>query len=300
MPDVYGVFEGGGVRGTALVGAVAAAEAEKYTFRGLAGTSAGAIVASLLAAGYTASEMRILLMEKDFREFKDPVAIPGLREIYSLWKLGRYKGDAFRRWIEAQLKHKLGKPAPRFTDLPKPLTVIAADVAHYETKIYNRKRTPDDRVADAVRASMSIPFFYVPVRANSSIYVDGGVLSNFPAWALEDEMEEPSLPILGFRLQKDDEEPAIGNMLGLAKALAATIVNAAVEIQVELADLKGLNVIDLPTLGISTTDFNIDNKTKERLYKAGLNAALAWLKTNTLSTPDAQEAVPARRSLRRL
>lgn len=48
--EVYGVFEGGGVRGTALVGAVAAAEKKGIGFRAVAGTSAGAIVASLIAA----------------------------------------------------------------------------------------------------------------------------------------------------------------------------------------------------------------------------------------------------------
>ena len=57
MTEVYGVFEGGGVRGTALVGGVAAAEEHGITFRAVAGTSAGAIVASLVAVGYNASEM---------------------------------------------------------------------------------------------------------------------------------------------------------------------------------------------------------------------------------------------------
>ena len=52
------VFEGGGVKGIALVGAVAVAEEKGYRWANLAGTSAGAIVASLLAAGYTGAEFR--------------------------------------------------------------------------------------------------------------------------------------------------------------------------------------------------------------------------------------------------
>ena len=74
MAEVYGVFEGGRVRGTALVGAVAAAEERQITFREVAGSSAGAIVASLLAAGYNAGEMRTLLTETNFKDFKDPIS----------------------------------------------------------------------------------------------------------------------------------------------------------------------------------------------------------------------------------
>ncbi len=57
-----GVFEGGGVKGIALVGAVSVVEEAGYSFVNLAGTSAGAIVATLLAAGYTAGELKTVLM----------------------------------------------------------------------------------------------------------------------------------------------------------------------------------------------------------------------------------------------
>src|SRR5687768_2196061 len=89
MPEVYSVFEGGGVRGTALVGAVAAAEEMGVRFRAVAGSSAGAIVGSLIAAGYSAAEMRTLLTEKDFRDFKDPTSrFTSLRWIKAWRRLG--------------------------------------------------------------------------------------------------------------------------------------------------------------------------------------------------------------------
>src|SRR5687768_16409989 len=82
LADVYGVFEGGGVRGTALVGAVAAAEELNFTFRAVAGSSAGAIVASLIAAGYGAQEIKEIMFRKNFNDFKDPVSrIPGYRRL---------------------------------------------------------------------------------------------------------------------------------------------------------------------------------------------------------------------------
>ena len=60
-PRVDAVFEGGGVKGIALVGAAAVVEAAGYRFNNLAGTSAGAIVAALLGAGYTAAELQSIL-----------------------------------------------------------------------------------------------------------------------------------------------------------------------------------------------------------------------------------------------
>ncbi len=69
---VDGVFEGGGVKGIGLVGAVSVIEAAGYEFVNLAGTSAGAIVATLLAAGYSAAELKQTINGIDFNTFEDP------------------------------------------------------------------------------------------------------------------------------------------------------------------------------------------------------------------------------------
>ena len=66
------VFEGGGVKGIGLVGAVSEIEAKGYEFVNLAGTSAGAIVATLLAAGYKAAEVKDIINGLDFNTLVDP------------------------------------------------------------------------------------------------------------------------------------------------------------------------------------------------------------------------------------
>ncbi len=280
MIEVYGVFEGGGVRGTALVGAVAAAEKKGIGFRSVAGTSAGAIVASLIAAGYKAEEMRALLTETDFKKFMDPVSRVPLWKYCALWRrLGLYKGDEFHRWIAEKISFKLTKrrhDSPTFEQLPIPLTVIAADIVRQQVKVFSRRRTPDVAVADAVRMSMSIPLFFCPVRFGEEVIVDGGVLSNFPAWAFEEERKTAPLPILGFRLQPDDvPQPRIRSLWGLFVALRDTVIRANIPLQIE--GLDGLCVIDLPTLGVRTTDFNLEEKKKEDLYWAGHRESLAAL-----------------------
>jgi len=65
------VFEDGGVRGIGLAGALVVAEEKGYQWESLAGTSAGVIVASLLAAGYTAAEIKAIINEPDYTRFKD-------------------------------------------------------------------------------------------------------------------------------------------------------------------------------------------------------------------------------------
>ena len=282
MTDVYGVFEGGGVRGTAFVGAVAAAEKQGIRFESLAGTSAGAIVAALLAAGYGADELRDLLFKKDFRDFQDSVALPGFRKLCSLWKLGFYKGDAFQDWMRDVLGKKLGIDNPQIWQIPKPLTVIAADVANQGILEFSRTVHRDAYAADAVRMSMSIPFYFVPFSFGSAKAVDGGVISNFPAWAFREDLRRTPLPILGFRLKSERPRMRIGNIWEFVDSLAATVVKTAVEIQLRLAALDRLNIIELPTLGIRTTDFAIGQEEREQLYQAGYNQTVGWFATHSL------------------
>src|SRR3989442_5807942 len=93
------VFEGGGVKGIGLVGAMAITEAKGYEFVNLAGTSAGAIVATLVAAGYRASELRQIMNGLDYSKFKDPGwvdRIPLLGKAISLAvEKGIYEGQYF-------------------------------------------------------------------------------------------------------------------------------------------------------------------------------------------------------------
>ncbi len=104
------VFEGGGVKGIGLVGAVAVAEERGYQWVNIAGTSAGAIVAALLAAGYSAVEMREIMEELDYNRFKDtslldrvPLVGPAASLIF---EKGIYEGKFFENWMRGLLRKK--------------------------------------------------------------------------------------------------------------------------------------------------------------------------------------------------
>src|SRR6478672_6766746 len=97
------VCEGGGVKGIGLAGAWEALEAANYRPRRVAGTSAGAITAALIAAGYTAAELKEVVLSLDFRQFEDKGwedRIPGLGSPLSvLLDAGVYEGEKFVEWM---------------------------------------------------------------------------------------------------------------------------------------------------------------------------------------------------------
>lgn len=181
------VFEGGGVKGIAYVGAIQVLEEEGIVpeIKRVGGTSAGAINATLFALGFTNSEQRNILRGLDFNNFMDD-SWGLIRDTDRLLnKFGWYKGDFFHEWISGHIKKKLGDPNATFIDLKedgKPdLYVYGTNLSTRFGEVFSQEHTPKIRIADAVRISMSIPLFFSAVRnAREDVYVDGGVLNNYP------------------------------------------------------------------------------------------------------------------------
>src|SRR4051794_7886794 len=90
MPEVNVVFEGGGVKGVALVGALARTVSEDITVRGYAGSSAGAIVAAFASVGYGTGELRDILYDTNYTNFldgRDEFPLAALKEIVSAFNV---------------------------------------------------------------------------------------------------------------------------------------------------------------------------------------------------------------------
>jgi NTE family protein len=193
------VLQGGGIFGIGLVGAVSQLE-PNYNFLSCAGTSAGSIVASLLAAGYSTAELKDLINSIDFSIFKDAptllktsvlghaIKIPEGDPFYRLYEhLGVNPGNEFEKWIGQQLnkkgvhtfgdlRRKDGIASPGVLYNSYKLNMIATDVTRSrllvlpeDLKEYagedGKPIEPDDfDVAKAIRMSISIPFFFEPVQ----------------------------------------------------------------------------------------------------------------------------------------
>jgi NTE family protein len=223
------VLSGGGVKGIALAGAVAALNDAGYRSWRVSGTSAGGIVGAMVAAGLSGVALSEATMRLNYAEVADKVPLdhvpllgPGLA---LLGDDGLYKGDYARAWIGEELA-RLGvrtfgdlrlddpglPPAERYR-----LVVTCADVTlgrlirlpwDYR-EVYGLD--PDEQpVADAIRASMSIPLLFRPAKLTNpdtgvtSTLVDGGVVSNFPIDSLDrTDGEPPRWPTFGITLTAD-------------------------------------------------------------------------------------------------
>ena len=357
MPDIFAVFEGGGVKGIGHVGALAQIgwSQPSLTIRGYAGASAGAIVAALAAAGYDAAgpdemtpagpqSMKTILEQMDFAQLLEGLdEVPlstiqklkqtfedigqelaershglatsrwlgkafrwnslGLR-IQQLWlananlvtafqQLWDHKGVygtvKFRHWIDALLKQKTqlqdanGNVTFKSLEVGTNgtiLKVVVTDIAGRAPKTYGPVETPSEQIADAVLASMTIPIFFRPFPFGHNFYVDGGLLSNFPAWLFDEENSARTasgtgaLPLLGIRLvaPRPTVPPNISSTREFMESLLATKMGGGDFLQTRLIErFVGVNV-ELPP-GLNAWDFNLDAPTKTSLFNRGTVAA---------------------------
>ena len=304
------VFEGGGVKGIGLAGAFAALEQRGFEPKSVAGTSAGAITAALVGAGYRAAELDEILLDVPFARFKDPGwedRLPGGRAASLLLERGIYEGRFFQDWITALLEAKgvtrFGQIVDEEAEDPKNrwrLRVIASDVTHRRMLVLPNDAghlgvDPDElEIAYAVRMSMSIPVFFEPVvhrnprTGEDHVIVDGGMLSNFPVWLFDCEGRDPKWPTFGMLLVEPDPKVPIGHRLAGAehgaergslidffKSLASTMMAAHDRLYVEKATYA--RTIPIPTLGVGTTEFDITRERVRGLYDSGHAAASAFL-----------------------
>lgn len=297
------VFEGGGVKGIGLAGAVAVAEERGYQWVNVAGTSAGAIVAALLAAGYSAAEMKEIMEELDYNRFKDTSlldSVPLVGKIASLiFEKGIYEGKWFENWMRGLLRKK---KVETFNDLIVEeykddeqycfkLRVIASDISRGRLLVLPQGiadfgiRPEDLNVAAAIRMSMSLPFFYEPVRLRNmktnqvSYIVDGGLLSNFPVWLFDTEGSIPEWPTFGFKLVEPEEGTPhqVRGPISLLTALFSTMTQAHDARYIKDADF--VRTIPIPTLDVRTTDFDLSREKSEALYQSGRQAAERFFDT---------------------
>lgn len=191
------VFEGGGVKGIAYVGALEVLEKESIlkNIKRVGGTSAGAIIALLVGLGYKTEEIREELENMSMRNFMDD-DIGAIRDIYRLLfnGYGWFKGDAFMEWIESIIYKKTKNKDSTFKDIKsnpefKEIFFQGTNLStHFvETFSTEEKECEDMLLKDAVRISMSIPLFFKSIKRNDCYYVDGGVLSNYPVRLFDSE-----------------------------------------------------------------------------------------------------------------
>ncbi len=346
-PDEHGqkelvadlALEGGGVKGIGLVGAVVALSEAGYRFERIAGTSAGAIAASLVAALTKAaqpiSKLKGFVESLDFTSFMPESSLRKMWEGHTgkfgefvddaaalTHKMGIYPGDYLERWLSPILA-QLG--VSTFSDLsisqaddpgaslPEGhsyrLVVHTSDITRgelvhlpWDYPFYGHD--PDhESVAHAVRASMSIPFFFEPVtfaatagavavprpdggvvmqqyEGGSVTWVDGGMLKNFPIDAFKRVDGNPARwPTIGVRLSSlQTAFPATNaapNVFQVAIRCLRTMMNEWDAYSIDQATAARTIFVD--NLGLTATQFDLTKSQQDGLFLNGVMSATAFV-----------------------
>lgn len=265
-PRIGLALSGGGARGFAHVGILRALERLRVPIDCIAGTSAGAAVAAAYAVGLTPDEIETRLRSIDWNDIFDdgtertartyrrknddrqyPLALS-----FGLDDSGSLRGPpglSAGHKVELFLHELLGvsRELPSFDDLALPFRAVATDLARGEIAVLGA-----GSLVRAVRASMSVPSAFAPVREGGRLLVDGGLTRNLPVDVVRKLCADVVIAVdIGSPLLKEDE---LQSLLGVA----AQMVNILIEDNVRrsLAELGPRDVLIAPQLGqMGSVDF---------------------------------------------
>ena len=187
---------GGGIRGIAHVGVLKALEENNIKVAAIAGTSAGSIIATLYAMGYSPYYIYLLFKRyaRDIINIRSKPIINGITNFIRNNKIGiagLSDGNEFEKMYD-ELARKKGFRL--IGDIKMPLLVSAVEIGESKEYIFtncaSRKNIKDNYITEigigrAVRASSSFPAIFCPCEYKNHIFMDGGVLNNLPTEELK-------------------------------------------------------------------------------------------------------------------
>jgi len=227
VPKVALVLGGGAARGFAHIGAIKALEAQGIVPDLIVGTSAGAVVGALYAAGNGGFELQKLALQMEEGQFSD----------WSLPDRGVIRGEALQNFINRALGQRTLEKLPRL------FAAVATDLQSGEATVF---RTGNAGMA--VRASSSVPGIFQPVKINGREYVDGGLVSPVPVKVARDMGADFVIAVdISDQPQYGSTKSTIDVLLQTFSIMGQTIARY---------ELRDADVVIRPqTSGIKGTDF---------------------------------------------
>ncbi len=326
------VLEGGGVKGIGLVGAVLTLHEAGFVFPRLGGTSAGAIVAALIAA-YQVKKVSLAQLEKDMTELdytqfmQKTWAEKHLGMIGNATALvshqGLYASSYLKDWLTSKLE-PLGvrtfadlkitgddgtalAPRQRYrlvthtsdltrgalVRLPWDLPYYLLDSGDHDDTQRQIEVIDSYPIVDAVRASMSIPFFFrpfeQPTTSGTCTWVDGGVLQSFPVTVFDrTDGRKNRWPTFGIKLSSRPALDAVDVPVHGDLREVVSIAHTALGEwnRYPLADEGvGARTVFVDTMGIASTDFGLTLDQRTTLFTNGQDAARSFLDAWTQTHP---------------
>jgi len=285
----YLCFSGGGVRAVAYAKIPLALQELGHLdhIKGVIGTSAGAIIATLIACRIPPDEIFYLIRNMEFATFKDGSRwkVVDLIDIYR--KFGYNPGVTFTVWLQDILRDYVQDAditlQGLFDKTGIQLVVVTTCLETKEALYLSIDSFPSLPVYKAVRMSMSIPVFFEPVTdvldGKVYTYVDGGVTNNYALSYFKTN-------VLGFKLLASNEEvtdvvlPAYEPITHLISFLESVLQTMMYTIEnTEIGQEYWQDSILLRTGSLKSMDFNPDMTEVDKVIESGYEAVYAYFKS---------------------
>jgi predicted acylesterase/phospholipase RssA len=270
------VLSGGGVKAVAHIGALKTLEAAGtlVAVRTWVGLSAGALISFGICLGYSLASLHDVCERFDFAALQDP-APEGFLSF--LDNYGIDTGERLSRFVQALLTIRGYSSDMTFAALAATgaptLRIVATDMTTGRPIIFSAAETPNERLVDGLRASMSLPFYFWPVRGpTGNMLVDGGVHGLYPINLLSVEEQRYAL---GIMLTQE-----LGEWTGASgpDAYVLRLYEIASAAKNELvAQAHASQTIRVVTPKISMVEFTLTAEQRTALYAAGKVAATSYL-----------------------
>lgn len=233
------VLSGGGSKGLAHIGVLKALEDNNIPIDYIAGTSMGAIIGSMYASGYSPREIEQIVVSEDFQNWAwgkiDDKYIDYYKEQApdGSWFNFRFNYDSVWEYklptnlippyqVDFGLLYFLASASAAanndFDSLYIPFRCVASDIAEKQPVIFRKGYLPE-----AVRASMTYPFYFKPIRVNGKLLYDGGMYNNFPS----DIVYNDFMPdvIIGSNVSRNSEPPKETDLMSQIENMLTTNSN---------------------------------------------------------------------------
>ncbi len=275
------IFGGGAVRGMCYVGALKALRELNIEICSLAGSSVGAVFASLLACGYSAEEIENMFISFNFNIFRD------INLGFSP-DLSFSKGEVFLNWLRDNFSLKIFGHKDRsnpvcFKDLKNDLYILTTDLTNHTPFVFSKKSTPDVEVAFAVRASAGMPGLMKPVKYNNSVLVDGDLSKSWAIWKTDKDLVHCTQRVLEFRLEGSSDEN-IKNPIDYLTTVYNSFSYLCTSNIIERYGKKDkFDYIVFDTKDLLLVDFSISADERYKLINQGYNDTIEYFKTVLLN-----------------
>ena len=255
------VLSGGGAKGVTHIGVLKALEENDIPIDYIAGTSMGAIIGGLYASGYTPEQIEQYFISKELQTWMQGGSNPSEYYLFKAedpnasWQMFKITFDSVLR---VKLPSNVVSPAEmdfqlldlfteasaaagyNFDNLYIPFRCVASDISESESVILRSGETDK-----AIRASMTFPFYFKPIRIDGKLMFDGGMYDNFPIEVLNNEFE-PEI-IIGSKAASNygppDDDDMISQIQSMLMANTKYTVDTSSGVLI-VPELQSINLTD--------------------------------------------------------